>query len=279
MYGAVTGFGLDGPHRDAPAYDPIIQAQVGFAAVQGQGKESPEFVRTLICDKVPAYTISQAVTTALFVRERTGEGQHIDLSMMDAGLYFVFPDGFMHRTLLDDDATDEQPLSELLYEMAETADGGIIASAATPAQQVGLLTAIERLDLFAEPRFDSMEKIIANLDAFREEMRSSMARFTTDDLLERLHANDVPAARPLDYDEVFGHAQFAANASVDVADHPAMGSMRRVLPPVRFGGEQLTAAAHAPGHGEHTVEILSELGHGDDHIARLLDADVAREPG
>ena len=195
IYGAVTGFGTQGPQRDAPAYDPIIQAQTGMTAVQGQGKGTREFIRTLMCDKVTAYTICQAVTTALYVRERTGTGQHIDLSMMDAGLYFLFPDGFMHCTLLDDDVTHLPPLNEMLYDVNDTADGGITVSAATPAQQVGLLTAIGRLDLFADERFNSMEKLIQNLEAFRAEMKATMATFTTDDLLTRLQENDVPAAR------------------------------------------------------------------------------------
>ena len=239
----------------------------------------PTSSRPLICDKVTAYTICQAVTTALYVRERTGEGQHIDLAMIDAGLYFLFPDGFMHKALLDDDVVHNAPLSELLYQPSETSDGSIIMSAATPAQQVGLLTAVDRLDLFADPRFDSLEKIIENLEAFRAEITASIATFTTDDLLERLHANDVPAGRPLDYDEVFAHPQFAANHSVDVADHPIMGSMRRVMPPAQFGGERLSPARDCPAHGEHTEEILAELGHDEAAIATLLDQDVARPPG
>ncbi len=218
VYAGVTGFGLEGPMAAAPAYDPIIQAQTGFPAVQGQGKDSPEFMQSLMCDKVTAYTICQAVTAALFVRERTGEGQHIDLSMMDAGLYFLFPDGFMHHTLLDDDVDHAPPLSELLYQLTETSDGALTASAATPGQQVGLLTAVDRLDLFADERFNSIENILANVDAFRAEIANAFAAFTTDDVLERLHDHDVPAARVLDYDEVMAHPQFEANDSVDVAD-------------------------------------------------------------
>jgi crotonobetainyl-CoA:carnitine CoA-transferase CaiB-like acyl-CoA transferase len=270
IVGAVSGFGLEGPHRGAPAYDPIIQGQSGFAAVQGQGKDSPEFVQTLMCDKVTAYTICQAVTAALFVRERTGEGQHIDLSMMDAGLYFLFPDGFMHKTLLDDDVVHQPPLSELLYEVTQTADGGVTASAATPAQQVGLLTAIDRLDLFADERFNSMDKLIANIDAFKAEIAAAVAAFPTEDLLTRLHENDVPAARPLDYDEVFTHPQYAANDSVDVAEHPRLGAMRRVKPPAQFAGQRLAPAGDAPVHGEHTVEILAELGRSEDQIAARI---------
>jgi crotonobetainyl-CoA:carnitine CoA-transferase CaiB-like acyl-CoA transferase len=276
IYAGVTGFGTDGPMRDAPAYDPIIQAQTGFTAVQGQGRDEPDFMRALMCDKLTAYTACQAVTTALFVRERTGEGQHIDLAMTDAALYFLFPDGFMHHTLLDDDATHLPPLNEILYELQKTTDGAVTISAATPGQQVGLLTAIDRLHLFADPRFDGIEKIMENVDAFRAEISAGIAQFATEDLLARLHDNDVPAARALDFDEVFAHPQFAANASIDVTEHARMGSMRRVMPPARFGGRRLDPASDAPAHGEHTAEILAELGRSESDIATLATESIAR---
>ena len=276
IYAAVSGFGTEGPLRDAPAYDPIIQAQAGFAAVQGQGQDGPQFMRSLMCDKVTAYTACQAVTTALYTRERTGQGQRIDLSMMDAGLYFLFPDGFMHQTLLDDDVDHSPPLSEMLYDLAPTKDGGITLSAATPAQQVGLLTAIERLDLFGDERFDSIEKIMANLEAFREELAKGMASFETEDLLSRLRENDVPAARPLDYDEVLSHPQFAANDTIDIATHPNLGTMHRVKPPARFGGERLQPSANSPDHGEHSVQILAERGFSEEQIAELIAMGIVK---
>lgn len=276
IYAAVSGFGTEGPHRDAPAYDPIIQAQAGFAAVQGQGQDGPQFMRSLMCDKITAYTACQAVTTALYVREKTGRGEKIDLSMMDAGLYFLFPDGFMHQTLLDGDVDHSPPLSELLYDLSPTKDGGVTLSAATPAQQVGLLTAIERLDLFGDDRFNSLEKIMANLDEFREELAKGMASFETEDLLLRLHENDVPAARPLDYDEVLAHPQYAANDSIDVTTHPLLGSMHRIKPPARFGGERLQPSADSPDHGQHTAQVLAHNGYSDDQIAALLEQGVAK---
>ena len=276
IYAGVSGFGAEGPHRDAPAYDPIIQAQTGFAAVQGQGKEAPEFMQSLMCDKVTAYTACQAVTTALYVREKTGQGQHIDLSMIDAGLYFLFPDGFMHHTLLDDDVDHQPPLSELLYELADTSDGGVTVSAATAQQQVGLLTAIDRLDLFADDRFNSIEKIMENVDAFRQELSDGIASFATDDLLVKLHEHDVPAARPLDYHEVLAHPQYEANDSHDVATHPRLGSMVRIKPPACFGGERLQPASDSPAHGEHTIEVLQELGRSEDDIAGLIEQGIAQ---
>ena len=176
IYCAITGFGTKGPHRDMPAYDPVIQAQSGFAAVQGAGKAGPEFVRNLTCDKVTAYTACQAATAALLQREKTGEGQHIDLSMMDAGLFFLFPDGFMHKTLLDEDAEHNPPLSELLYDLTVTKDGGITVSAANQAQQIGLMAAIDQLHLLADERFNSQEKVIANIGELREILRKRISQ-------------------------------------------------------------------------------------------------------
>ncbi|MEM9622531.1 MAG: CoA transferase [Pseudomonadota bacterium] len=279
IYMAVSGFGTEGPDSDKPAYDPVIQAQAGFAAVQGQGKEGPEFVRNLTCDKITAYTACQAVTAALYVREKTGEGQHIDLSMMDAGLFFLFPDGFMHRTLLDDDVEDFPPLSEMLYDLTVTKDGGITMSAATEAQQVGLLTAIEALPLLADERFNSQEKLIANILEFRELMKAEFLKFTTDELLERLKAHDVPAAKCLTYEEVLAHPQYAANASIEEVDHPLMGRMRLVKSPAQFGGERLPTSSGSPAHGEHTTHVLQKLGLSDAQMAQLVEEGIAKNTG
>ena len=276
IYCAITGFGTKGPHRDMPAYDPVIQAQSGFAAVQGAGKAGPEFVRNLTCDKVTAYTACQAATAALLQREKTGEGQHIDLSMMDAGLFFLFPDGFMHKTLLDEDAEHNPPLSELLYDLTVTKDGGITVSAANQAQQVGLMVAIDQLHLLADERFNSQEKLIANIDELREILRNEFLKHETEGLLEKLNEHDVPAAKCLDYEEVLAHPQYQANASIDRFEHPRMGNMVRIKPPTQFGGQRAEPGGASPAHGEHTVEILTRLGLGDAEIERLFAENLAR---
>ncbi len=268
IYGAISGFGIAGPDRDTPAYDPVIQAQAGLTASQGKDG-TPLFVRNLICDKITAYTVCQAVTAALFVREKSGAGQHIDLSMMDAGLFFIFPDAFMHHTLLDDDADHQPPLADVLYELTITRNGAITVSAATDAQRVGMLMAVDQIHLMADDRFNSMDKLIANIDLFREIVGNAIAQFDTDELLAKLKENNVPAAKCLDYDEVMAHPQVAANHSMDTFEHPVMGNMRRVRAPARFGGEQLPPSSASPAHGEHTDAVLRELGRTDDDIAHL----------
>ena len=273
IYAAITGFGTAGPDKDAPAYDPIIQAQSGFTAVQG-GEDGPKFVRNLTCDKITAYTACQAVTAALYVREKTGAGQHVDLSMMDAGLFFLFPDGFMHHTLLDEDAEHHPPLSELLYDLVPTKDGGITVSAASMAQQVGLVTALDKLHLFADERFNSQEKVLDNVEAFRTELVEAAEAFTTEELLARLKEQDVPAARCYSYQEVLAHPQYAANGSIDQFQHPLMGQMLRVRLPARFGGQSAEPGTASPAHGEHTLSILRSLGRTDKEIEALQNNKV-----
>ena len=123
---AVTGFGTRGPLHDRPAYDHVIQGIAGITGLQG-GDDEFEFVRMLMCDKVTAYTTAQAVTAALLARHSTGEGQHIDISMLHACLAFMWPDGMMHRTLHDDDVLHMPPISES-YQTIQARDGAIAAS-------------------------------------------------------------------------------------------------------------------------------------------------------
>ena len=276
IYAAITGFGTEGPEKNRPAYDPIIQAQAGFAAVQGQGKEGPELVRNLVCDKITAYTACQAVTAALYVREKTGEGQHIDLSMMDAGLFFVFGDGFMHETLLDEDAEELPPLSQLLYDLTETKDGGITMSAANSAQQIGLFTALDQLHLLADERFNSQEKLVAHYEELKEILRDKFLEFETDEILKRLSDNDVPAAKCLGYQDVFDHVQYEANETVGIVDHPILGKMKQVKMPAKFEGKRLEPAHGCPAHGEHTAELLNSLGYSKTEIDELFELKVAQ---
>jgi crotonobetainyl-CoA:carnitine CoA-transferase CaiB-like acyl-CoA transferase len=273
IYAGLSGYGTQGPYRDRPAYDPVIQAQAGLTAAQG--RDEPQFVRNLVCDKITAYTACQAVTAALYARERTGEGQHLDISMMDAALYFIFPDGFMHHTLLDDDADHRPPLADALYDPMLTADGAITISAGSPKQQLGLVTALDRLDLFADSRFASQEALMANLEAFRDELRTAAAKLDTATLLARLLEHDVPCAELQDHETVLAHPQYAANGTIDEHDHPRLGRLRRVRHPAHFAGEALAPASDCPAHGEHTREVLRAAGRDEAEIDRLIREGVA----
>ena len=258
IYTAISGFGREGPLGSAPAYDPIIQAHAGLTATQGLG-DAPAFFRTLICDKITAYTACQAVTSALYFRERSGEGQVIDLSMLDAGLFFIFPDGFQNHTLLDEDVLQEPLLIDLLYELTPTKDGAVTISAGNQEMQMRSLIAVGMEHLLADDRFNSFEKLVANLAEFKSLVSEAYLNYTTDEVIALLKEADVPCARCLSKDEVLEQEQLAANDTVEVIDHPLMGKMRVVKSPARFGGERLSPSRPSPDHGEHTREVLEEF--------------------
>ena len=258
IYMAISGFGTSGPLSSAPAYDPVIQACSGMTAAQG--RDEHQFIKNLMCDKLTAYTACQALTAALYVREKTGEGQHIDLSMLDAGMFFLFPDAYQNHTLLDDDIEVQPLLSDMLYELTRTSDGGLTISAATDAHRAGVLKAVGLESLIADERFNSLEKLIQNLEEFRAALADAFLQLTTDEALKRLRENEVPCARCYTLDEALDQEQLVANRSIEVQDHPLMGKMRVFRTPARFGGNILEAGSPAPAHGEHTDAVLESFG-------------------
>ena len=267
IYTAITGFGTHGPMNNVPAYDPVMQAHAGFTAIQGT--DGPEFMRTMICDKITAYTACQAVTAALLVREKTNEGQHIDISMLDSGLFFLFPDGFMNNTLLDDDVEVRQHIAEIMYNLTETRDGGIIISTATEQHIQGVLRIAGRDDLLSDPRFASLATLIENIEEFKEMTKDGFSNMTSEEAMQKLRENDVPCAECHNLEEVLDQPQIEASDTVLVRDHPLMGSMRVVKSPSRFSGVQSEPGYHCPAHGENTESLLKEWGYTDEQIAEF----------
>ena len=272
IYAAVSGFGTTGPMSSAPAYDPVIQAHTGMTAAQGAGSHA--FIRNLMCDKITAYSACQAVSTALYMREKTGEGQRIDLSMLDAGMFFLFPDAYMNHTLLDDDVPPQPLLSDLLYELTLTKDGGLTISAATEGQRAGVVKALNLEHLMNDERFSTLENLMANVEAYQAILREAFLDLTTEEALEKLQANDVPCAKCFGLDEALAQPQIEANESIEVRKHPVMGEMRIMKSPARFGGEIMSPGAPSPAHGEHTDQVLTSFNINADRRNSLRDSGV-----
>jgi crotonobetainyl-CoA:carnitine CoA-transferase CaiB-like acyl-CoA transferase len=273
IYTAISGFGTKGPLSGAPAYDPMIQAHAGVAAAQGRG-DQPAFMRTLLCDKITGYTACQAVTSALFMRERVGEGQHLDLSMIDSGLFFIFLDGFQNDTLLSDDHERGPMLIDILYDPWLCSDGSVIISLGSYEIQRRFLTAIDMSQLLEDPRFDSFENQIRNIRELKALVAPRCAALTCDDMVDRLRLADVPCAKVMTREEVLSQEQLAANGTVEIYDHPVAGLSRRVLSPPLFGGERLEAGRGAPTHGQHTDSVLQSFGLSDERVQHLRNKAV-----
>jgi len=165
-------------------------------------------------------------------------------------------------------------LIDLLYELTLTKDGAVTISAGTDEMQMRSLIAIGMEHLLADDRFNSFEKLVANLEEFKQLVASAYLQFTTDEIIEKLQAADVPCARCLDHEEVLAQEQLAANDSLAVIEHPIMGNMRVVKSPARFDGERLEPSRPSPDHGEHTAEVLREFAVSAERITQMTEQGV-----
>jgi len=270
VYVSLSAFGETGPYAHRPAYDHVIQAMTGAPYLQGSEEDGrPEFMRTTWCDKVTALTVAQAITAALLARQRGRGGQHLRLSMLDASLAFLWPDGFVNHTLIGTEGVTALPPIAATYRAVEARDGFIAVAAVTDEQWVGLFRAAGRPDLARDPRMASAGERFAHLAEIGEELESATRGRSRDELLAKLVAEDVPCAPILRLEEVAGFEQVEASGTLVESVHPVLGRMREPRPPVRFDATPAAIARPAPRLGEHTDAVLAELGLDASRIAEL----------
>lgn len=270
VYMAITGFGKVGPKKHDPAYDHVIQALSGGTGVQADA-DGPQFMKTLVADKITAYTACQGITAALLARASTGEGQHIDLSMLQSTLFFLWSDGMMNETLLADDVTEFAPMAAY-YQTSKTSDGFISIAAATDDHWRGVADVVGRPEIMDDQRFNSIFARSANIAALLQEIDGAFVHLTTDGALSALAAKDVPCAECLMPARVVENEQVKAVGALGLQSHPLLGDVRTAMPPVQFGGVQGDIALPSPAHGQHSSEIAGELGFDDREIADMMEA-------
>ena len=277
VYCSISGYGDSGPYCDRRVYDPIIQALTGHVAVQ-LNPEVPirDLVRNVVSDKSSAYTAAQAITAALFARERGAGGQHIRVPMLDASLAFFWPDGMMRHTMVGDDVRRPGPTLYESYHLTETADGHMMYFVASQVEYHGLFRALGREEWCQDERFKTLRVVTRpeNRAALGELLLQEFATQPTAELVERLSAEGVPAAPVLDLDQIFDDPQILHNEAVYEREHPTAGRMRGARPAARFDKTPQAAGPTAPLHGEHTDEILAELGYDDAARAWLRESGV-----
>jgi len=273
VYCSSSGFGPSGPYADLPVYDPIIQALSGWAGSQ-QTERGPSLVRGMVADKVAALTSAQAITAALLQRARTGRGLHIELSMLEASLAFNWSDVMMHASLLDEDA-EHRPNLLATYRLFQCQDGWVTLAAGTDAQWRGFAEALDREALATDARFETAAARAGNVIVWYEAMEEAVGAFSQADVLRRLRAADVPVAPILDPAEVANDPQVKAAGLVREIQHPVAGTLLQPRPSGEIFGATMDLTP-APTHGQHTTEILAELGYDPEATARLRTAGCIR---
>lgn len=267
VYLSISGFGQTGPRAGERAYDPIIQCYSGMADVQGrihaEHPDRPEQVNMLLIDKLTAATGCQAITAALLARSRTGRGQLIELSMLDTAIAFAWCDVASDLILLGEDVDDRPPVGAS-GTVQQFQDGWGATMTLSQAEFEGMCRAYGVEHLTADPRFATLEARQAHRVALREvltgEVSAVAATMSMADVSNRMAAEQVPFARVRRLAELHEDSQVQHNGVFREIEHPVAGWLRDARPAPRFSGTPAAAGAPAPTVGQHTREILGELG-------------------
>ncbi len=269
IYVSISGFGETGPYSGQRVYDPIIQAISGLADIQ-RDRESgqPKMVRTIIPDKTTSVTAAQAITAALLHRERTGEGQHVRLSMLDTMIAFLWPEGMSGLNFVGNevDPGRAQMGLDLVF---QTLDGYITAAAVADSEWAGLCRALRREELITDPKYKTPADRSQNQMERRQMITDELAKWKSDEILDRLKGEDVPCAPILDRWSVLEDEQVRENEVVEIHDHPILGQVRQPRPAARFDRTPAKVESLAPFLGADNSEILSEAGYSIEDIERL----------
>lgn len=267
---SLTGFGRKGPFKDAPAFDHVVQAISGITGAQGKDG-ALEYVRMLVCDKITAYTAAQAVTAALYQVAKTGEGQHIDISMLQASLAFMWPDGMMHKTMLADDVLHLAPMKDY-YTLLKTTDGHVALAPFGDAHWQAVFKIINRPDMAANPKYATLQTRGACIGDMMQDMESTAPNLSSAEIIQALQAADIPCAPCLSEDELLTHPQIKAAGAIEEQNHPHLGPVRMATAPVRFGGQTSEPLGPSPLLGEHSESILSDVGYSSDEVENFKSA-------
>jgi crotonobetainyl-CoA:carnitine CoA-transferase CaiB-like acyl-CoA transferase len=276
VYASLTGFGAQGPYRDRSAYDTVIQAYGGFAINQADptGDGMPVFLRQTAADKVTALYASQAITAALLARANGAGGQHVELSMMDSVVSFLWADAAGNEVLLDSDGSANSSFVAGFRPM-RFEDGWGIVTPTSDADFQGMCKALD-VEGWDDPRVATMTQRRENRDVMEPIMDmvyAHAANLTMADATKRFEEQRVPFAMILSAEQLTRDEHAVAVGLFVEDDHHIVGRTRMPRHPTRFHATPADLRDHSPGLGEHTDEILAELGRADD-IARLRDSGV-----
>jgi crotonobetainyl-CoA:carnitine CoA-transferase CaiB-like acyl-CoA transferase len=282
IYCVANGFGSSGPYADRPAYDDAIQAGSGLAWLQGRVATDgePRYLPTIVVDKVCGMAVAQAVLVALVHQARCGEGQTVEVPMLETMVAFNLLDHQRGHTF-------EPPIGEFGYDRLltpyrrpyRTADGWAGLLPYNDRHWREFFAIAGKPELADDPRFADHNARIAHIDELYRLVEELAPTLTTADWLERCEAAQIPAMAVLDLSRFQDDPHLAAVGLVEVVEHPTEGTYRHVREPAALDRTPAALRRHAPRLGEHTREVLAEAGYGPAEIDALVAAGVAGVAG
>jgi len=275
---SVTGTGPSGPYAEGRAYDAVIQALAGFSASHRERSTGePGLLPTLVCDKLTALTLAQAITAALLARERDGRGRRVEVSMLDAALAFQWPDAMYNHVFLDEPPAAFPPYGGTNLPYA-TSDGHATVMTPQASEFKAMCAGLGRPELADDPRFKTPATRVRHAVLLRKTLEPLYATQPTDALVKRLVAAGVPIARVNELDEVVCDPQVLHNRSLPEVPHGDIGRVRLARQAAHFDRQPLPDPRPAPHLGEHGLELLAELGCDAAEVAELVQQGVVQLP-
>ena len=271
VYVALVGFGQDGPYAERPAYDDIIQGVSGMAAMQGGRSGPPTFVNASVCDKICSQVAAHATLAALFSRQKTGEGQLVEVPMFESMVGFNLVEHNSGRAF-------EPSLGPAGYERSmvpyrrpyATLDGYVCALPYNTKQWRSFFKIMGRADMLDDPRVVDPKTRSEKIGELYEMVSDCLATWKTADVLAALKEGDIPHGEATSLDDLAADEHMRAVGFFRTMDHPTEGKINLTAPPMKFSETPAEIRTLPALLGEHSVDVLRDAGYSEAEIAELL---------
>ena len=276
LYCSISGFGQTGPYRDRAGFDIMAQGITGFMRMTGHPGGRPAKVGIAINDIAAGVTAVYSILAAEMVRQRSGQGQYIDISLVDAGLaWTVWESGAYFGSGEVPQATGTRHRRSTPYQAYRTADGYVTIGANNQRLWERLATdVLGRPEWLEDPRFLTLPDRLEHIDELEREIEAVTTTRTTEDWILHLERAGVPGGPVLSYDEALSDPHVQERGMVVELDHPIIGPMRTIGTPAKFSHTDYTVRGPAPWLGQHTTDVLRESGISEEEIERMYADEV-----
>jgi crotonobetainyl-CoA:carnitine CoA-transferase CaiB-like acyl-CoA transferase len=272
VYASASGYRTDGPMANQPAFDEVIQGASGISALFQCAGDEARYAPFIIADKVIGHILASSIGMALFERERSQLGQEVRVPMLETMVDFNLLEHFWGRTF-------DPPLAEPGYARIftperrpfRTQDGHVCVTATTDAQWARLFKAVDRPELASDPRFEKMAQRSFHFAEAFAALEKALLHRTTSEWITIFNAVDLPNGPAPTLNELFDSPDLQQGGLFRRYEHPSEGTLVTNEPPVRYSRTPASLHRPPPRLGEHTREILEELGFEGEFVTRLLD--------